>query len=582
MLKIQEISFRNFRSYGKNTTKISFDSPGTTIIIGKSDDGGTTNGIGKTSVFFCLQWLLYDKVIDSVNKDELINNINKGDLWGEVILAAKEGTYTIQRWRKGGKTGRDNGVRILINGEDATPAGVDDANALIQDVIGVDFELFSRIVVFSATNKSFFDLPSNSAGDANQTNMIEQLFNLQVLTKKSIALKAKIKETDAELKLQEKLIDQATKQISTHAEVIVKTKQKADAWETNRVKSIEELRTSVDSVQTIDFEAEKKIHKQIETLTATRKELLAETKLLTSKKETLTLDASKLKKEKASLLTSTCPYCNQHFADSASKLEHVGAKLDSAEAMLKQLTTKLASVSDDVTMVNSKLTTARQKTTVEDFDALVELKAKHQELIIQLDQLQQQLNPHLETLHELEGLAPEQPDFNAVNQLMKLSDHQEFLLKLLTKKDSFVRKTLVQRNIPFLNERLGTYLQQMGLPHKVEFTANLLPVITQYGRETSFGCLSTGQKARVNFALSMAFGDALQAIHQKINIRLFDEVLDIGLDTHGILAASRILKRKAAEEGLAMYVISHRDEVQHTFDRSMVITQQDGFSMVRQ
>jgi DNA repair exonuclease SbcCD ATPase subunit len=127
---------------------------------------------------------------------------------------------------------------------------------------------------------------------------------------------------------------------------------------------------------------------------------------------------------------------------------------------------------------------------------------------------------------------------------------------------------------------MATYLEALGLPHSVEFTPNLNANITQFGRELSYGCLSNGQKARVNFALSLAFCDVLQKIHRKINIQIFDEVLDIGLDSHGISAASRLLKRKAREENLAVFVISHRDEISNAFDNTLIVRQTDGFSHI--
>ena len=74
-------------------------------------------------------------------------------------------------------------------------------------------------------------------------------------------------------------------------------------------------------------------------------------------------------------------------------------------------------------------------------------------------------------------------------------------MKLLTKKDSFVRKTLLKRNLPYLNSRLQTYIEDLGLTHKVEFTSELTAKISQFGNELSFDNLLNGQKARVNIAL---------------------------------------------------------------------------------
>jgi DNA repair exonuclease SbcCD ATPase subunit len=96
-----------------------------------------------------------------------------------------------------------------------------------------------------------------------------------------------------------------------------------------------------------------------------------------------------------------------------------------------------------------------------------------------------------------------------------------------------------------------------------------------------FGNLSNGQRARVNLALSFAFRDVLQNMHDHINICMLDEVLDVGLDTIGVQAAAKMLKRKAREEKLALFIISHRDEIDSAFDRRMIVQMSGGFSSVK-
>lgn len=580
MLNIKQISFRNFRSYGKNNTTVNFEQPGTTLIVGKSDEGGTTNGHGKTSILYCLTWLLYDKVIDSINKDDLINNINKVDMWGSILFTANADTIQVERWRKSGRGNRENGVKLLINNVDVTPSSIDDTNKKLLDIIGIDFDLFSRIVVFSATNKSFFDLPTTSHYEANQTNMIEQLFDLQALSAKAQLLKGKIKEVDSELLIQERLIDQATKQIETHEQLIAKTTQKVTTWDATVADQLETIQQNIKLVEQVDFEKEKQHHETISEFTQIKRELSTELKTTDSKLVAATQLSKKLRAEAKSLEVNNCPYCNQHFAGSEEKLDHVLQEIDRCDGEREQLMTHVAELTEELEKIVEVIAATKQRLSVADFDHLVQLKSQHQELITQLAQLTQQINPHIETLEELIELKPTKPTFDVINELTNVNEHQQFLLKLLTKKDSFVRKALLHKNIPFLNDRLAFYLESLGLPHSVQFTPNLIASISQFGRELSFGCLSNGQKARVNFALSLAFGDVLQTIHRKINIQLFDEVLDIGLDNHGIVAASRVLKQKARDEKLSVFVISHRDEVQNTFDHTMTIKQIDGFSQI--
>lgn len=582
MLKIEQLQFRNFRSYGNNITTVNFDKPGTTLIIGSSDTGGTTNGHGKTSILHCLTWVLYDTVIDSVNKDELINNINKADMWGQVTFTIGGDTFVVQRWRKGGKSKREHGASITINGTDATPAGNDSINKKIAGIIGVDFDLFSRIVVFSATNKSFFDLPTSSAGDVNQTSMVERLFDLQILSEKASVLKVAIKSTENELALQQGLIAQATKAVEEYGTLIQKTKIRTKTWDDVNKTKIDEIQRDLKALEHVDFDVEKRAHSTISKLAPIAQELKQTSSVLKDHVQRPVDTIKRLMSERVSLVESKCPYCHQHFATAADRIAHIDEEITRNTKVHADLLEEQEAVTADLESVLKRLNTAKSETKFDDFQQLVELKERHHEMVAALEALKSQTNPYVETLQEILDSKPVEPTFDAVNALTTVSEHQSFLLKLLTKKDSFVRKALLQKNLPFLNERLSYYLGELGLVHTVEFTPNLTPLITQFGRELSFGCFSNGQKARVNFALSLAFGDVLHTHHQKINIQLYDEVLDIGLDSHGIAAASKLLKQKAKSDGLSMFIISHRDEVQSAFEETLVVKQVDGFSQIVQ
>ncbi len=105
--------------------------------------------------------------------------------------------------------------------------------------------------------------------------------------------------------------------------------------------------------------------------------------------------------------------------------------------------------------------------------------------------------------------------------------------------------------------------------------------ISEFGNEMEFGNLSGGQRARVNLALSFAFRDVLQSMHDHVNVCILDEVLDVGLDTIGVTAAAKMLKRKARDEKLAIYIISHRDEIDSAFDRKIIVQRSGRFSSLK-
>ncbi len=200
-----------------------------------------------------------------------------------------------------------------------------------------------------------------------------------------------------------------------------------------------------------------------------------------------------------------------------------------------------------------------------------------------LETYKKAVNPFESVVDELKKVLAtklEKPDEAKVDKLSELLEHQEFLSKLLTKKDSFVRKALLTKNIPFLNSRLEHYLKLMGLNHKVLFTEEMGVNISKFGTQWSYGNLSGGQKARVNLALSFAFRDVLQARFSKINFCMLDECLDTGLDDVGVGLAAKTIKNVAVSEQLSMLVISHKGEISNLFDSKLEVELRGGFTTV--
>lgn len=213
-------------------------------------------------------------------------------------------------------------------------------------------------------------------------------------------------------------------------------------------------------------------------------------------------------------------------------------------------------------------------------EELYKMKNKKSGLEDKLEYLKEQNNPHDKVLKSLSKYEPKDGKDEEIDTLIDDIKHQEFLLKLLTKKDSFIRKALMDKYLPFLNERLKNYLNLMGLPHKAKFTSDLSTEISQFGKEISYSNLSSGQKARINIALSLAFRDVLQSKHNFINLFILDECLDVGLSNVGVKKTLKVIKDVAKNNKLSMFVISHRDEIKSSFRDRVEIELRNGFSNI--
>ena len=139
-----------------------------------------------------------------------------------------------------------------------------------------------------------------------------------------------------------------------------------------------------------------------------------------------------------------------------------------------------------------------------------------------------------EQIDELRNTALQEISWDNINDLTVTKDHQEFLLRLLTNKDSFIRKKIIDQNLAYLNNRLTFYLDRMGLPHQVSFLNDLNVEITQLGQDLDFDNLSRGERNRLILGLSWAFRDVWESLYQNINLLFIDELVDNGLDAAGV------------------------------------------------
>ena len=187
-------------------------------------------------------------------------------------------------------------------------------------------------------------------------------------------------------------------------------------------------------------------------------------------------------------------------------------------------------------------------------------------------------NPYDEQIIELKATAVQEIDWNYMNELVRVKDHQEFLYKLLTNKDSFVRKRIIDQNLAFLNQRLTYYLDKIGLPHTVEFQNDLTVIITQLGQDLDFDNLSRGERNRLILSLSWAFRDVWENLYHSINLLFIDELVDSGMDASGVESSIAVLKRMTRERDKNVFLISHRDDLTSRVNHVLKVIKENGFT----
>lgn len=525
-----------------------------------------------TSIINALSYSLYDKPISDISKDNLINNINKKNMEVTIDFSIGVNNYVIKRERKS-KNG--NNVYLWINGEDKTLDSAANTNNKIQNILGISYELFVRIVVFSASHRSFLDLSKSE-----QSSMFEQLVGLTTLSDKAALLKDVIKETESHIQIQNTKISMLEKEHERFNTQIKLAKNKVEQWKISTESEILQIQSQLNKLSGVDVNAQQLLHEQLTNINNEMSTKLSGFKSIESKIDRSNTQLKKFNNELVHLQDNKCPYCLQQYTDTQTKISELLDNTSNLQLDINTLSAELIEIDKQIEFIESERDIIADQLTTSNIKELIKIKSQSDVLTSKIETLTNSTNPYTETYNELVNTILDEISYEQVNTLTTQLDHQKFLLKLLTKKDSFVRKALLNKYIPYLNTRLQFYLAELKLPHKVEFTYEMTANISQFNRPLDFGNLSAGQKARVNLALSLAFSDVLQNIHKKINICILDEVLDIGLDSNGARFASKLLKNKAKEDKTSLYIISHREEAENMFDNTLKIQLQKGFSYI--
>jgi DNA repair exonuclease SbcCD ATPase subunit len=150
-------------SYGASNT-LDLNNTGITQLT-------ATNGSGKSSLALVIQELLFNKNVKNIKKGDILNRFSGAKTWNGTLLFSVDGSeYSITVNRAGATTK----VVLLEDGVDISDHKVLDTYKNIQDILGLNFEIFSQLTYQSSTDLLDF----LRATDINRKKFLINLFNL--------------------------------------------------------------------------------------------------------------------------------------------------------------------------------------------------------------------------------------------------------------------------------------------------------------------------------------------------------------------------------------------------------------------
>ena len=581
-IKIKELTVKNFMSVGNQTQAVDFCKEQLTLVLGENldqggDDSGSRNGTGKTTIINALTYALYGTALTNIKKDNLINKINGKNMLVTLSFEKDGNKYKIERGRKPAI------MKFYVNDQEQSDGSSDDSQGDMRetqkdldDLMGMSHDMFKHILALNTYTEPFLSMKANE-----QRAIIEQLLGITLLSEKAEALKEQVRVTKDQI-YQENADIEATKKSNEKIQVsITGLETRLSAWYAQQRTDCDKITKSIQELQAVDIERELTAHAKLKTY----EEQAAKIKSLNKEKATIETaliqadkSVTKYTKEIEQLKNNTCPACEQELH--THKHEEMTA---TAEKNLSDAYIYLQSLSDSYSTIVTELEdigdiNGRPKTY---YDTLEEA-LKHQNNLASLETAlgtrQQEKDPYQEQIDDLRNTALQEITWDSINNLNVLKDHQEFLLKLLTSKDSFIRKKIIDQNLAYLNNRLTYYLDKMGLPHTVVFQNDLNVEITQLGQDLDFDNLSRGERNRLILGLSWSFRDVWESLYQSINLLFIDELIDNGLDAAGVENALSVLKKMARERKKNIYLISHKDELIGRVNNVLKVIKENGFT----
>ena len=578
MIQIRNLTVRNFMSVGNATQGIDFDRKDLTLVLGENLDlggDGSRNGTGKTTIINALSYALYGNALSNIRKDNLVNKTNSKGMMVSLDFAVSGQDYRIERGRK------PNVLKFYVNHKEqqATDEAQGDSRETqneIERIMNMSHDMFKHVLALNTYTEPFLSLKAN-----DQRNIIEQLLGITLLSERADRIKELNRETKDSISQEEfriRAVIEANKRIEEQIESLRKRHR---LWCVKQAEDVAKLVQAIADLEHIDIEVEVQSHRDLETFYIKKKAMDDANKWIRSiesdneKQQKL---IKKLKTEIDLLENHKCHSCGQDIHDTKQDELKQAKQEQLKEHALQLLANNTQWMEHTDTLKNLGVSGAAPAVFYDTLEQALNHRNTVETLRKDLVTRQTDMDPYTEQIDDMQGQALQVVTYDALNELTRLQEHQEFLLKLLTSKDSFVRKKIIDQNLSYLNQRLTHYLDRIGLPHTVMFQNDLTVMIEELGRELDFDNLSRGERNRLILSMSWAFRDVWESLYSPINLLFIDELIDNGLDTQGVENALALLKKMSRERHKSIWLVSHRDELAGRVENILKVIKENGFT----
>jgi DNA repair exonuclease SbcCD ATPase subunit len=577
---LKDLTVKNFMSVGNQTQAVRFDQEQLTLVLGENldqggDDSGSRNGTGKTTIINGLSYALYGQALTNIKRNNLINKTNGKHMLVTLNFEKNNVQYRIER----GRSPTFTKFYVDDQEQEMTDESQGDSRKTqeaINTLLGMSHDMFKHIVALNTYSEPFLAMRTN-----DQRAIIEQLLGITILSEKAETLKEEIRNTRAAIDSETNRINAVQSANERIEDTITSLGRTQKAWQAKKRTDIKALEEAIQELSKLDIDSEIEGHEKLQNWQTISTELENLQKTLASSEAAQSRaqkSVDKINKDLIGLEDAKCYTCDQPLHED-KKQEILSTKtkeLEESQVYLQEVTEKAEKTLENIKIIGD--IDAKPTVFYESMKEAYEHRQNIDGLKHSLETKEQEHDPYQSQIDELSASALQEINWDSVNELTHYQEHQEFLLKLLTNKDSFIRKKIIDQNLSYLNNRLTSYLSRLGLPHQVAFQNDLSVEITQLGQDLDFDNLSRGERNRLILGLSFAFRDVWENLYQNINLLFIDELIDSGMDSAGVEHALGVIKHMGREGRKNVFLISHKEELVGRVNHVLRVIKESGFT----
>ena len=550
-MQINQISIRNFKSFGNNEQVLKFDNKTgqLSLLYGR-------NGAGKTSLISAIEYAIYGKVRGSTKKwstlSTLPNRINN-ELMVKVDFDSGPNNILVERGMN------PSTLNLYENGLINDRAGKSNIDERIQSYVGIDIETFKSFISMSINDfKNFMSLSTEE-----KQLLLDKLFNLEVINVLNNILKELVKSNKTLSTKYQSEIDTLNESIESIKKSIQKSIEKEKL---NLQAEIDEIRTQMDSKK----EEYTSLKEKVEKIKVKEKEIDALLDQEKTKWTELNSDIKGVQKEIDLYNLGKCPTCSTEF---------IGEQFESLRTTLDDKMKSLLSIKGEIEVNVKSLKEKKQKltdlseSTGNAFNDLTYLLKNYKSQIDKLTLKKESekgedsfdVSEFQNSIKELES--KKLTSSESVDVCKEKETYYKEISHIFS--EDGVKKSIIASIIKPINRFIDENLKKMGMQFEVRLDETFTASVKSLGNDIEHDTLSTGERKRVNIAILIAY---LKLIRTKrsINILFLDEVF-ASIDLEGVDDILTLLKSFADDYCINIFVVHHAVMNEENFDRILAI-----------